>query len=49
VDENQETAGKYGIMSIPAVMVFKGGEVAETIVGAQNKTAYVEALDKQLG
>ena len=33
VDENQETPGKYGIMSIPTMYVFKNGEVAEQIVG----------------
>jgi thioredoxin 1 len=37
VDENQETAAKYGVMSIPTLIVFKNGEPAHTIVGALPK------------
>ena len=37
VDENPATAAKYGITSIPAVYVFKGGEVAATSIGAKPK------------
>lgn len=37
VDENPETAGKYGITSIPAIYVFQNGEVAKTSVGAKPK------------
>lgn len=37
VDENSETAAKYGITSIPAIYVFQGGEVAKTSVGAKPK------------
>lgn len=43
-DENLETASKYGITSIPALYVFKGGEVAKTIIGARPKPA----LEKDL-
>lgn len=39
VDENPQTASKYGIMSIPTLMIFKGGEVADMKVGAAPKTA----------
>jgi len=46
VDEAQETAGKYGVMSIPTVLVFKGGEVVETFIGVQPKGVYVDALNK---
>ena len=35
VDENMKTPAKYGIMSIPALLLFKGGDVQETIVGVQ--------------
>ncbi len=37
VDDNPATAAKYGITSIPAVYVFKGGEVAATSIGAKPK------------
>ena len=37
VDENQETAAKYGVMSIPTLIVFKNGQPAHTIVGALPK------------
>lgn len=37
VDDSPATAGKYGITSIPAVYVFKGGEVVGTAIGAKPK------------
>ena len=37
VDENPATAAKYGIMSIPTLMLFKNGELASRQVGAQPK------------
>lgn len=37
VDDNPATAAKYGITSIPAVFVFKNGEVAATSIGAKPK------------
>ncbi|GEK58095.1 MULTISPECIES: thioredoxin [Marinococcus] len=48
VDENQETAGKYGVMSIPTLMIFKDGEVVEQVVGFQPKEQLVELLNKHL-
>ncbi|MBQ7740284.1 MAG: thioredoxin [Eubacterium sp.] len=44
VDEAGETAMKYGIMSIPTIMVFKGGELSETFVGLTDKDAIINAL-----
>lgn len=44
VDENRETAGKYGIMSIPTILLFKEGAVAKQVVGAMPKTALVSEL-----
>ncbi len=44
VDENPETAAKYQISSIPSVLVFKGGELVETLVGVQSKQRYQDAL-----
>ena len=39
IDENPELAAQYGVRSIPTLMVFKGGEVADMKVGAAPKTA----------
>ncbi len=39
VDENPQLAMQYQITSIPALKVFKGGEVAQTIIGAKPKAA----------
>ncbi len=47
-DENQQIAAKYGIMSIPTLMIFKNGEPAERIVGAQPKQAITEKIDSVL-
>lgn len=44
VDENQELAGQYGIRSIPTLLVFKGGEIANTIVGIKSKEVIVAEL-----
>lgn len=41
VDENPEIAQRYGVMSIPTLIVFKDGEVREFIVGLQPKGALV--------
>jgi len=38
VDDNPETARKYGVMSIPTLMVFSGGDERKRIVGARGKT-----------
>ncbi|MFZ4450605.1 thioredoxin [Salibacterium aidingense] len=48
VDENQETAGKYGVMSIPTLLIFKDGEVVEQVVGFQPKEQLEELLNKHL-
>ncbi|MBD8068902.1 thioredoxin [Bacillus sp. PS06] len=48
VDENQETAGKYGVMSIPTLLVFKNGEVVDKVVGFQPKDALAEVLTKHI-
>ncbi|WP_339147102.1 MULTISPECIES: thioredoxin [unclassified Sutcliffiella] len=46
VDENQETAGKFGVMSIPTLLVIKNGEVVDKAVGYQPKEALAELLNK---
>ncbi|HVF69792.1 MAG TPA: thioredoxin [Xanthomonadales bacterium] len=46
VDDNPETAGQYGVMSIPTIMIFKGGQPAKSIIGAQGKESYKRAIDE---
>ena len=48
VDENSDTATRYGVMSIPTMMLFKNGEPVETIVGFRQKEALSEIIDKIL-
>lgn len=48
VDENMKTSSKYGVMSIPTLLLFKGGELKETIVGAQPQERIVEIVSKHL-
>lgn len=45
IDDNPGIAQKFGITSIPTLLVFKGGEVNESFVGVRPKTALQEALD----
>ncbi|KZR58297.1 thioredoxin [Pseudobacillus badius] len=46
VDENQETAGKYGVMSIPTLILFKGGQPVDKVIGFQPKEALAELVNK---
>lgn len=46
VDDNQETASKYGVMSIPTLLLFKDGEVVDQVVGFQPKEALTEVINK---
>ena len=45
IDENQQTAQTYGVMSIPTMILFKDGEPAAAAIGAQPKSA----LERSLG
>jgi|SRR5579872_6013012 thioredoxin 1 len=49
VDDNPEIAGRYGIRSIPTLLLFKNGEIQEQIVGLVPREALTKALDKHLG
>jgi thioredoxin 1 len=40
VDENPATASKFGIMSIPTIILFKGGEPAKKVIGARSKADF---------
>ncbi|MDI1234824.1 MAG: thioredoxin [bacterium] len=48
VDENPGVATKYGIRSIPTILVFKGGEVVDKIVGAVPKNMLSQKIDAQM-
>lgn len=48
VDNNPETSVKYGIRSIPALLIFKDGEVVDQIVGAVPKAQIKKQLDAQI-
>ncbi|SFB16910.1 MULTISPECIES: thioredoxin [unclassified Bacillus (in: firmicutes)] len=48
VDENQETAAKFGVMSIPTLLVLKDGEVVDKVVGFQPKEALAGVLEKHV-
>jgi thioredoxin len=48
IDENQETASRYQVMSIPTMIVFKAGEPAKTIVGAMPKKRLEQELEPAL-
>lgn len=45
IDDNPQAAQKYGVSSIPTLLVFKGGEVTDTFVGVRPKAQLQEALD----
>jgi thioredoxin 1 len=48
VDANQQTSIKYGVRSIPTLLLFKGGELKETIIGAVPKAHLVDKLQSVL-
>jgi len=47
-DANHATASKYAISSIPTVLLFKGGQVAQKFVGLRQEKDYREALDASM-
>jgi thioredoxin 1 len=48
IDENTDTPPKYGIRGIPTLMLFKGGEVEATKVGALSKSQLTAFLDQNI-
>jgi thioredoxin 1 len=46
VDENRDTAARFGIMSIPTMIIFKNGQAVKQIVGAQSKENLKEEMEK---
>ncbi|OGG04194.1 thioredoxin [Candidatus Gottesmanbacteria bacterium RBG_16_52_11] len=49
VDENPTTAQKFGVMSIPTLMVFKGGNVVKQFIGVQSRDTLVSELGRLAG
>lgn len=48
VDENQQTSIKFGVRSIPTLLIFKDGKVKDTIIGAVPKAQIVQKLNAVL-
>ena len=48
VDENQDIASQYNVMSIPTFLVFKGGQVIDQVTGGVQKEKLKEMIDKNL-
>jgi len=48
IDENKDNAKKYGIRSIPAVLVFRDGELVESLFGSKPYETYSEIVETQL-
>ncbi|MDA7578595.1 thioredoxin [Flavobacteriales bacterium] len=48
VDKNSEAPQKYGVRNIPTLLVFKGGEVVDKVVGNQPKSKLIEILENHM-
>ena len=48
VDDNPLTAGRFGIRSIPTLLVFKGGQVVDSVIGLADKPRLKAVLEKYL-
>ena len=48
VDDNEEIAMKYGVMSIPTLLIIKNGNVEAKMIGVQKRQTLMDALDKAL-
>jgi thioredoxin 1 len=48
IDNNQTTASKYRVISIPMFLIFKDGKLADSSVGATGKDKFVKRIDKVL-
>ncbi len=48
IDENKKIAGELGIRSIPTIIIFKNGKIANKLVGVKSKSALLKAVKAQL-
>ena len=48
VDENPNTAGRFSIRGIPTILIFKGGDIVESVVGLADKDHFKRLLDKHV-
>jgi thioredoxin 1 len=48
VDENKATAGKYGVRGIPTLLLIKGGEIKEQMVGVHSRQEIAQMITKNL-
>jgi thioredoxin 1 len=48
IDENVETAARFGVLSIPTVILFEGGRPQETVIGARPRSHFERALARWL-
>jgi thioredoxin 1 len=49
IDQSQDVASRYGIMSVPTVLFFKGGKMVDTMVGLSAKGVYKSKIDGLVG
>jgi len=49
VDDNPESASRFGVMSIPTLIVFKNGEPVDKIIGFQSKDALKNVVNRHIG
>jgi thioredoxin 1 len=48
VEENTKIPAKFGVRGLPTLLLFKSGQVAETLVGSQSKSSILQAVNKIL-
>jgi thioredoxin 1 len=48
IDDNPNTPSKYRVLGIPTLLVFKDGQLADTLVGLKDKAEIAQTLDRQL-
>jgi thioredoxin 1 len=48
VDDNPATATKYGIRGIPTLLLFKGGQVVQQLVGVKSKAEIKKVIDENI-
>jgi len=46
IEENTETPGQFGVMSVPTLAFFKGGKVIKTLVGVQGKNSIKKVIEE---